>query len=404
MAYFELDETQPAPDGAKIKVIGVGGAGCNAVNNMIRAGVEKVEFIAANTDLQALNACLATVKVQLGANLTKGLGAGSNPEIGRKSALEDISRLGEVLAGADMVFVTAGMGGGTGTGAAPIVAQVSREIGALTVGVVTKPFDFEGRRRRRHAEEGIAGLAQEVDTIITVPNQKLLDVGDHNLTVDEAFSMADEILLNAVRGISDIIHVPGGVNVDFADVRTIMGHHGQAIMGDGIASGENRAREAAQHAINHPLLDNVTIEGAGAVLVNVTSGPDLKLHEVQEAVSLIEESSDEDSLVIFGWVKSDDYGDKVKVTVIATGFPLPQAERLIEPARAASRPAPARASGFFKPAEQRASAAACPAPAAARRAEPPVTVSVPAVAHTVINERDLDIPAYIRSPIDTQRR
>jgi len=408
MAYFELDETQTGSDGARIKVIGIGGAGCNAINNMISSGLEGVEFIAANTDMQALDANLSDLKLQIGSNLTKGLGAGSNPEVGRKAALEDISRLGEVLAGSDMVFVTAGMGGGTGTGASPIVAQVSREIGALTVGVVTKPFDFEGRKRHRNAEDGLLTLAQEVDTIISVPNQKLLDVTDKDLTMDEAFSMADEVLLNAVRGISDIINMSGGINVDFADVRTVMTHHGQAIMGDGTASGEDRAIVAAEAAINHPLLDEISINGAMAVLVNITSGSDLKLQEVHEAVNLIEESTDEDSLIIFGWVKNEDYADQVKVTVIATGFPIGGcSQRLVDPATA--RRSTPRQSGAYLPMERPSAISTAPQTQQRRTTEPPVTttgsVGIRASAAESVNEDELDIPAYIRTPAkDSQQR
>lgn len=316
---LEFDDRE-VPQAANIKVIGVGGGGGNAINTMITEGVGSVEFIAANTDLQALETNLAPVKIQLGSALTKGLGAGADPEIGRNSALEDQTQLAEALSGADMVFVTAGMGGGTGTGAAPIIASVAREVGALTVGVVTKPFQFEGRRRRRQAEEGIKNLTTAVDTLITIPNQRLLAIAGEQTTILEAFKKADEVLLHAVQGISDLITVRGLVNVDFADVRTIMTGKGLALMGTGRASGPSRAMEAAEMAISSPLLEDVSIEGATGILINITGGVDMALSEVNDAMSLIENASHEEANIIFGNVIEEDMRDEIMVTVIATGF------------------------------------------------------------------------------------
>ena len=316
---LEFDDAE-VPEAANIKVIGVGGGGGNAVNTMITEGVAHVEFIAANTDLQALENNLAPLKIQLGAALTDGLGAGADPEIGRDSALEDQTRIAEALSGADMVFVTAGMGGGTGTGAAPVIASVAREQGALTVGVVTKPFQFEGRRRRRQADEGIENLANAVDTLITIPNQRLLAIAGEQTTILEAFKKADEVLLHAVQGISDLITVRGLVNVDFADVRTIMSDRGMALMGTGNASGPSRAMEAAEMAISSPLLEDVSIEGATGILINVTGGVDMTLAEINEAMSLIEGAAHEDANIIFGNVIEEDMRDELMVTVIATGF------------------------------------------------------------------------------------
>src|SRR5579871_3265312 len=318
MALLEFDD-EPT-NRAKIKVIGVGGGGGNAINTMIESHLDGVDFIAANTDMQALESNQAPMKIPLGGNLTKGLGAGANPEIGRNAALEDIARLTEVLSNADMVFVTAGMGGGTGTGAAPIIAQVARECGALTVGVVTKPFGFEGRKRRRQAEEGIATLQGCVDTLVTIPNDRLLSVAGQKTTMLDAFRKADEVLLNAVKGISDLITVPGLINVDFADVKTIMSSMGRALMGTGRAAGERRAIEAAQQAISSPLLEDVSINGATGILINITGGPDLTLFEVNEASSLIQEAAHEEANIIFGSVIDANFTDEVRITVIATGF------------------------------------------------------------------------------------
>jgi len=318
MAHFELEDA--FNDQAKIKVIGVGGAGGNAVNTMINAKVPGVDFIAANTDVQALERSFAPVSLQLGRRVTRGLGAGANPERGREAALESVNEIGELLEGADMVFVTAGMGGGTGTGAAPIIAQVARECGALTVGVVTKPFTFEGRRRMKFAEMGIERLEQAVDTLITIPNDRLLHVTSANTSLMDAFGLADEVLQHATQGVSDLITVPGIINVDFADVRTIMASQGRALMGMGVANEEGRAVAAAQQAINSPLLEDVTIQGAQGILMNITSGPNLRLHEVEEAASLIMEAAHEDCNIIFGAVVDPNMGEALRITVIATGF------------------------------------------------------------------------------------
>jgi cell division protein FtsZ len=316
MLLFEEEDYQAA----KIKVIGVGGSGCNAVNTMIAARLEGVEFIAANTDLQALGTAKASMKLQLGAQLTKGLGAGSNPEIGREAALEDQDKIRDVLTGADMVFVTAGMGGGTGTGAAPIIAGVARDLGALTVAVVTKPFTFEGFKRMQRAEEGLKELKKYADTLIVIPNQRLLNVVDKATPLIEAFKVADDVLRQAVQGISDLITVPGLVNVDFADVQTVMSHMGRAVMGMGISRGTNRAVEAAQKAISSPLLEDSSIEGARGVLLNISGGPSLSLHEVTEASSIIQSTADPEANIIFGSVISEKLANDVIVTVIATGF------------------------------------------------------------------------------------
>ncbi len=306
--------------GARIKVIGVGGGGGNAINNMVRAGLTGVEFIAINTDSQDLRRSLAPKRFQIGAQLTKGLGAGANPEVGREAALEDRDRIAELIAGADMVFVTAGMGGGTGTGAAPVVCEVARELGALTVGVITRPFNFEGRRRRRQAEEGIEGMMQHVDTLITIPNQRLLSVATERTQMGEAFTMADDVLLQAVKGISDLINGQGLINVDFADVKTIMANKGLALMGVGMGSGQHRTVDAAQRAISSPLLDDVSISGATSVLLNFTGSSNLTLYEVNEAAQMVAEETAEDENVIFGLVIDESMGDNVRVTVIATGF------------------------------------------------------------------------------------
>ena len=305
---------------ARIKVVGVGGSGGNAINTMIAFGLEGVEFIAVNTDAQALNANNATVKIPIGQAVTKGLGAGADPERGRKSALEDVNRLKEALVGADMVFITAGMGGGTGTGAAPVIAQLAREEGALTVGVVTKPFLFEGRQRARRAELGLATLGDQVDTLITIPNQKLITLSDEELTFVEAFRKADEVLFQAVQGISDLITQEGIVNVDFADVRAVMDNMGRALMGTGCAKGEGRARLAAEQAITSPLLDDISVEGATGVLINIVGGPDLKMREIEEAATLIQEQAHEDANIIFGASIVEGMADMIKVSVIATGF------------------------------------------------------------------------------------
>jgi len=310
--------------GARIKVVGVGGGGGNAVNTMIAMGLPGVEFFTANTDMQALGASLATTKIQLGAELTKGLGAGANPEVGRQAALEDSELLRDHLAGADMVFITAGMGGGTGTGGAPVVARIAKELGALTVAVVTKPFQFEGKKRMRQADDGMRDLKEAVDTLIAIPNQRLLAVAGRNTSLLETFKRADDVLLQAVRGISDLITVHGLINLDFADVRTIMAEMGMAMMGAGSASGENRAIDAAHKAIASPLLEDISIHGAKGVLINITGSHDLSLHEVNEAATLIQEEAHEDANIIFGAVIDEQMGDEIRITVIATGFGEPQ--------------------------------------------------------------------------------
>jgi cell division protein FtsZ len=306
--------------GACIKVIGIGGAGSNAVNRMIEAGVEGVEFLVANTDVQALELSRASVKLQIGAKLTKGLGAGANPEVGREAALEDTDKLLEALEGADMIFVTTGLGGGTGTGAAPIVASLAAELGSLTVAVVTKPFGFEGRKRMAQADQGLANLKESVDTVITIPNDRLLATLEHGTSLFDAFHVADDVLRQAVQGISDLITVPGLINLDFADVRTVMHGMGMALMGTGRATGDNRAVEAARRAISSRLLEDDSVKGARGVLINVTGGSDLLLHEVSEAADIIYEAADGEANIIFGAVLDERMKNEVKITVIATGF------------------------------------------------------------------------------------
>ncbi len=310
------EEIQPA----KIKVVGVGGGGCNAVNRMIRAKVEGVEFIAANTDLQALKLSQAPVKLQLGAKLTKGLGAGANPEIGRKAALEDTDKIIESLEGADMIFITAGLGGGTGSGAAPVVASLASELGALTVAVVTKPFAFEGKRRMMQAEQGLTELIGAVDTVIVIPNERLMETVERGTSFFDAFRIADDILRQAVQGISDIITVPGIINRDFADVKAIMQGQGYAVMGTAVATGSNRAVDAANRAISSPLLEDNSIHGAHGILINISGSSSLTLHEVHEASSVIQKAAHENANIIFGAVQDDAIKDAVKITVIAAGF------------------------------------------------------------------------------------
>ncbi|MEH7106851.1 MULTISPECIES: cell division protein FtsZ [Bacillaceae] len=304
---------------ATIKVIGVGGGGNNAVNRMIEHGVQGVEFIAVNTDAQALNLSKAEVKMQIGAKLTRGLGAGANPEVGKKAAEESKEQIEEALRGADMVFVTAGMGGGTGTGAAPVIAQIARDLGALTVGVVTRPFTFEGKKRATQASGGISSMKEAVDTLIVIPNDRLLEIVDKSTPMLEAFREADNVLRQGVSGISDLIATPGLINLDFADVKTIMSNKGSALMGIGVAAGENRAAEAAKKAINSPLLET-SIDGAQGVLMNITGGSNLSLYEVQEAADIVASASDQEVNMIFGSVINENLKDEIVVTVIATGF------------------------------------------------------------------------------------
>lgn len=304
---------------ALIKVIGVGGAGNNAINRMIESGIKGVEFIAVNTDRQALQISKASTRIQIGEKLTRGLGAGANPDIGGQAAEESKSEIAEVLRGADMVFVTAGMGGGTGTGAAPIVAATAKELGILTIGVVTKPFTFEGKKRLTQAERGISNLKDKVDTLVVIPNDKLLQIIDRKTSIVEAFKMADDVLRQGVQGISDLISVPGLINLDFADVKTIMLNTGMAHMGIGRASGENRAEDAAKEAIQSPLLET-SIEGARGVIINITGGPDLGLQEANTAAELVQRSVDPEANIIFGVVTDESLGDEIQITVIATGF------------------------------------------------------------------------------------
>jgi cell division protein FtsZ len=331
MQFFFADDTA---SGAKMKVVGVGGAGGNALNWMMGAGLKNVDFIAINTDAQALDQNLAPPRIQIGKESTRGLGAGANPLIGRNAIEENRDEIRAALEGADMVFVTAGMGGGTGTGAAPIVAQIAKEIGALTVGIVTKPFAFEGKKRLAYAMQGIEELKQEVDTLIVIPNQRLIAIVDRNTTLEASFKLADDVLLQATRGISDLISVPGMVNLDFADVRTVMSKKGDALMGVGVGTGEHRAIEAAQQAISSPLLEEVSIDGAASVLINITGSSNLSLHDVADATTVITEAAGEEAEVIFGAVIDESVGDDIRITVIATGFNHVEARSI--PVRASS--------------------------------------------------------------------
>jgi cell division protein FtsZ len=315
-----LFEVEPQPEVARIKVIGLGGGGGNAVNRMMESKFTGVELIVGNTDLQSLRNSPVPLKIQLGSQLTKGLGAGSNPDIGREAAQEDHEQIRQLIQGADMVFITAGLGGGTGTGAAPVVASVAKELGILTVAVVTKPFTFEGRKRMAQAEAGIDALRNTVDTLIAIPNQRLLAVVERGTPLDQAFRVADSVLQLAVQGISDLILVPGLINLDFADVRTIMAGMGMAMMGTGVGRGENRALDAAHKAVASPLLDDSSIEGAQGVLINFTGGPSLSIHEVEEAARIVNEAAHEEATIIFGAVIDDALEDEIRITVIATGF------------------------------------------------------------------------------------
>ncbi|OGW66551.1 MAG: cell division protein FtsZ [Nitrospirae bacterium RIFCSPLOWO2_02_FULL_62_14] len=341
---FSLHEGDVMP--VHIKVIGVGGAGCNAVNTMIQSGLKNVEFISANTDVQALGRAQASFKIQLGPERTKGLGAGARPEIGKESALESRDQIRECLEGAEMVFVTAGMGGGTGTGAAPIVAGIAREMGILTVGVVTKPFQYEGHRRMSYAEEGLRELRRHVDTLLVIPNQRLLGIVDKSTPLLEAFKVADDVLRQAIQGIADVITTAGHVNVDFADVKTVMTFTGRAVMGMGVARGPNRAQEAAQKAINSPLLEDGSVTGARGVLLNITGGANMTLHEIGEAASIIQDAADPQANIIVGQVINADIKEDLIVTVVATGFEkdepparLSAGARAAAPSQAAAEPA-----------------------------------------------------------------
>jgi cell division protein FtsZ len=397
-----------AEAGARIKVIGVGGGGGNAVNRMIDAQLRGIEFIVANTDQQALNKCRAPLKLQIGGLLTKGLGAGADPDVGRKAALEDTEKILETLEGADMVFLTAGLGGGTGTGAAPIIASLAAEIGALTVAVVTKPFGFEGRRRLQQAERGVEELRNAVDTLITIPNERLLNFVERGTPLFEAFRIADDVLRQAVQGISDLITIPGEVNVDFADVRTIMTGMGMALMGTGIAKGEHRAIESAQRAISSPLLEETSIQGAKGVLINISGGHDLTLHEVAEAARIIADAVDPDANIISGMVIDPQLEEAMKVTVIATGFDRSIDDRPMRtPMVSVSRPAPTTV--FTGPAP-------APAEREREREEPEKSpLDVPFYRKAMANQRtddpngfgpnwsnvdDYDIPTVLRKQMD----
>ena len=366
----------PPVTGACIKVIGVGGGGGNAVTRMIEAKVEGVEFLVANTDLQVLARSLSPIKLQIGAKLTKGLGAGANPDIGRQAAIDDTEKIIEVLEGADMVFITAGLGGGTGTGAAPIIASLATELGALTVAVVTKPFAFEGRRRMLQADRGLAELRECVDTVITIPNERLLHTVERNTSLQDSFRVADDVLRQAVQGISDLITVPGLINLDFADVKTIMQGMGIALMGTGAAHGDNRAVEATQRAIASPLLEEASIEGAKGILVNITGGPDLTLHEVNEASTIIREAADDEANIIFGAVIDERMTNHMKITVIATGF-----DRMI-----GSQPMPTRSYSI---------------PSATVINQPSNTKPLdPRNGRDEARREDLDIPTFMRKKAD----
>lgn len=375
--------------GAKIKVLGVGGGGGNAVNRMIAANVEGVEFMVANTDLQALEMSKAPLKIQLGAKLTKGLGAGANPDIGRAAALEDTDKIVEALEGADMVFVTAGLGGGTGTGGAPIVASLARELGALTVGVVTKPFAFEGRRRMAQAEYGLSELGQAVDTVICIPNERLMEFVDKGTSFFEAFRIADDILRQGVQGISDIITITGIINRDFADIKTIMEGMGYAVMGTAIGRGENRAVDATNQAIASPLLEDASINGAQGILLNITGSSMLTLHEVHEASSIVQQSAAENANIIFGAVLDESMEDAVKVTVIATGIKSEQMG--LKPVTSVS-PGLRTAQESVKLRREKAAAGSAEAPEAEEKARPE------------ISEDDLDVPAFMRRPLRPERK
>jgi cell division protein FtsZ len=377
---FELDEA--APQGAKIKVVGLGGGGGNAISRMLEAQFTGVDFIVANTDSQALRSSPAPVKIQLGANLTKGLGAGSDPDVGRQAAQENMEQIRRLLEGADMVFITAGLGGGTGTGSAPVVASLAKELGILTVAVVTKPFHFEGRRRMQQAEAGMEALRDVVDTLISIPNQRLLSVVDRGTPLMAAFRVADTVLQQAVQGISDLILVPGLINLDFADVRTIMSGMGMAMMGTGVGRGEDRALDAAQKAIASPLLDDTSIEGAKGILINFTGGADLSIHEVEEAARIVQEAAHDEANIIFGAVIDPSLADEVRMTVIATGF-TEKKEMLVPGGKVVDLPPRA---GRLTP----------PAPGAWRRRanEPRMD------GDDGMEGDDLDVPAFLRRQAD----
>ena len=387
--------------GATIKVIGVGGGGGNAVNRMIHADLRGVQFLASNTDCQALESSEAPVKIQLGAKLTRGLGAGANPEIGRNAALEDTEKVVEALEGADMVFVTTGLGGGTGSGAAPIIANLAREAGALVVAVVTLPFGFEGKRRRAQADEGLAALRQVVDTVITIPNDKLLHTVEKGTPISEAFIMADDILRQAVQGISDLITVSGEINLDFADVKAVMAGMGMALMGTGIADGEHRAVDAAQRAISSPLLEDASIHGARGVLINICGGEDMSLHEVSEAAEIIQEAADPNANIIFGTVIDRNLQGLIKVTVIATGFHESDDQRLDQAMPLEETAPPAHtahgAGGFERPAARDRELFMRPETRDLPDLDPSEDGHMPNFAD---RKDDLDVPSFLRKQMD----
>jgi cell division protein FtsZ len=401
---FEFDDFGEL---AALKVIGVGGAGGNAVNRMIAAGLQGVEFVAINTDAQVLELSQAHKKIQVGGRLTKGLGSGGNPDVGRKAIEEDLDLIRETLDGADMVFVTSGMGGGTGTGASPTVARMARELGALTVGIVTRPFSFEGKRRENQALNGIEELKREVDTLIVIQNDRLLSIVGADTPLSEAFSQADGILHHATKGISDLIMIPGLINLDFADVRSIMSGMGDALMGTGVAEGENRAVEAARMALSSPLLDDISIRGARGVLVNITGDEKMTLHEVSKATAIISEEAGEEANVIFGAVVSTEGTDSMHVTVIATGFEhtereiYPDSEARLHSPRPAAQPAsqPVAAAAVMEPVTVE------PVVFATSKAEPvivgkPETDFAAAEVTTMAHELNLDIPTFLRKQLD----
>jgi cell division protein FtsZ len=402
MMIFEFEEG--AAQNARMKVIGVGGGGNNAVNRMIAEDLDGVEFIAVNTDAQALKLAQAQLKLQIGKKLTRGLGAGARPEIGRQAIEESRDEVAKVLDGADLVFITAGMGGGTGTGAAPIIAEIARELGALTIGVVTKPFLFEGKKRMQQAELGLSELKRCADTVIVVPNERLLSVVGKTTSFRDALKKADEVLLHATQGISDLIHVTGEVNVDFADVRTVMQSRGPALMGTGFGRGEGRAIEAAQEAISSPLLDNVTIEGAAGVLINITGGMDLTIDEVTTIASIIQEAAGDEAEIIFGAVHDQTMQSEVRVTVIATGLEreleVRRDSNVIRPGfKARSVPAPAMVAAI-EHGHARAAAAAAATPRASDFAEALPFAPRPQTPISRKQLTDLDIPTFIRRQMD----
>src|SRR5918995_2005233 len=418
-ATLRLRLDEESRTGARIKVIGVGGGGSNAVNRMVTAGLDGVEFIVANTDVQALRLNPAPNKLQIGSKLTKGLGAGADPNVGRQAALEDTEKLIEALDGADMIFVTTGMGGGTGTGAAPVIASLASELGALTIAVVTKPFKFEGRKRALQAEAGLEALRECVDTVITIPNERLLSIIDRRTSLTDSFSLADDVLRQAIQGISDLILVPGLINLDFADVKTIMSGMGVAMMGTGMAEGDGRAVSAAQKAVSSPLLEDGSVHGARGVIINVTGGPDMSLMEVNEASCIIQEAAHEDANIIFGAVVDPKLEGKVKITVIATGFERKASGRVVP---AAALPTPVDLSNYATHLTRARSEATAPAVEASEGAIaesttgpalPPLTVSrrpalelsLPitfaapvgsAVEHGLDLDSPLDLPAFLR--------